>query len=215
VLTHQGLSTLSPLKSVVHVRDLLMAANVLPQVDRHLLLFEDWLAGWLAQITDPENRKVLHQYATWQVLRRLRATATDGPIGHYRAQNARRGLRVAAAFLEHLTSIDTTLAECRQGDLDRWFAHATRGDRRDLRSFLGWAIRTRRMPRLTMPPTLEPPPNPPGGAVCRRECWPHPGCDFHVVVIGVEVGHGAVEGGAVRADQTRQAGRTSVDPGPS
>lgn len=159
-LTHEGLSTLSPLKSVVHVRDLLMAANVLPPVDRHLLLFEDWLTGWLAQITDPEHRKVLHQYATWQVLRRLRATAADGPIGHYRAQNARRGLRVAAGFLEHLTSIDTTLVGCRQGDLDRWFAHATSGDRRDLRSFLRWAIRTRRMPRLTLPPTLEHTPKP-------------------------------------------------------
>jgi len=159
-LTHEGLSTLSPLKSVVYVRDLLIAANVLPHADRQLLLFEDWLAGWLTQITERQRRKVLHQYATWHVLRRLRATAAEGPIGHYRAQNARRGLRVAAAFLEHVASIDTAFIGCGQADLDRWFAHANSADRQQLRPFLSWAIRTRRMPRLTLPPTAEQTPKP-------------------------------------------------------
>ena len=45
------------------------------------------------------------------------------------------------------------------------------------------------------------------GAACRHEFWPHPGSDLYVVVVGVEVGNGAVASGAVRADQAGQARR--------
>lgn len=159
-LTHDGLSTLTPLKSVVHVRDLLIASGVLPPVDRHLLLFEQWLTGWLAGLADPEQRKLLHPYATWQLLRRLRQAAAAGPIGHYRDQNARLGLRVAAAFLDDLRARGLTLAGCRQADLDRWFATAPNSRQQALRPLLTWAIRTGRMPRLTLPPTREQPAKP-------------------------------------------------------
>jgi hypothetical protein len=77
----------------------------------------------------PEHGKILHRYATWHTLRRLRAAAATGPIGHYRDQIARRNLRVTAKFLEHLTDRGTALAECRQRDLDGWFAHASDSDK--------------------------------------------------------------------------------------
>lgn len=159
-LTHDGLSTLTPLKSVVHVRDLLIASGVLPPVDRHLLLFEQWLDGWLAGLADPEQRQLLHPYATWQLLRRLRQAAAAGPVGHYRDQNARHQLRVAAAFLDGLRAGGLTLADCRQADLDRWFATASSSRQQALRPLLTWAIRTRRMPRLRLPPTREQPARP-------------------------------------------------------
>lgn len=162
-LTHDGLSTLSPSKSVAHVRDLLIASAVLPPVDRHLVLFERWLTGWLTQIADhqrAEHHQLLHQYASWHILRRLRTAAANGPVGHYRDQNARHQLRVAAQFLDHLRGAELELAGCRQADLDRWFATATNARRQALRPFLTWAIRTRRMPRLRLPPTREQPPRP-------------------------------------------------------
>jgi len=152
-LTHDGLSTLSPLKSVVHVRDLLIAAGVLPPVDRHLVLFEQWLAGWLDRIIDPAQRQILQTHATWSVLRRLRASAQTGPLGHYRDQNARHQLRVAAAFCGHLRARGAELDGCLQADLDRWFATASISGKLALRPFLTWAIRARRMPRLKLPPT--------------------------------------------------------------
>ncbi|MFG2563212.1 hypothetical protein [Streptomyces sp. NPDC048496] len=43
-LTHDGLSQLSPARSVAHIRDLLMASGVLPQVDRHLTDLDAWHA---------------------------------------------------------------------------------------------------------------------------------------------------------------------------
>jgi hypothetical protein len=159
-LTHQGLSTLSPLKSVVHVRDLLIASGVLAPLDRHLVLFEQWLPDWLSQIGDPEQHKLLQQYASWHILRRLRTAAAEGPIGHYRDQNARHDLRIAAQFLDQLRARGAGLAGCRQADLDRWFATATSSRKKALRPLLAWAIRTRRMPQLRLPATREETPRP-------------------------------------------------------
>ena len=102
----------------------------------------------------------MHHYATWHVLRRLRHTASAGPIGHYRHQGARRNLRVAAQFLTNLAHRDRTLAACCQGDLDRWMAHATAPNITSLRPFLRWAITARRMPHLQLPPTNQPLPSP-------------------------------------------------------
>lgn len=159
-LTHQGVATLTPWRSASHVRDLLVAAQILTPVDRFLFLFEQWLPGWLEQIPDPEHRKTLTTYATWRILRGLRATAASEPIGHYRQQIARRQLRVAAAFLARLHENSLVLGDCTQGYLDQWFAQATEFDRSDLRPFLRWAINAKRMPRLQLPPTIASAPAP-------------------------------------------------------
>ncbi|MFJ7912710.1 hypothetical protein [Kitasatospora sp. NPDC096204] len=70
-LSHEGLSTLSPWRSVAHVRDLLMHSGVLPYRDRHLLLFERRLPEWLDAVENPEHRTLLHRFATWHVLHKL------------------------------------------------------------------------------------------------------------------------------------------------
>ena len=54
-LTHEGIATLQPWRSAIHVRDLLVAAGILPPVDRFLFLFEQWLPDWLAQIPTPST----------------------------------------------------------------------------------------------------------------------------------------------------------------
>ena len=151
-LTHEGVASLSPAKSSIHLRDLLVVAGILPPVDRFLFLFEHWLPSWLEQISDPEDRKILTAYATWRVLRGLRATAATGPVGHYREQIARRQLRAAAAFLTDLRENDLTLAGCTQRHLDRWFAQTREADRANLRPFLRWASNSRRIPALRLPP---------------------------------------------------------------
>jgi len=153
-LTHEGIATLNPWRSAIHVRDLLVAAGILPTVDRLLFLFERWLPTWLEQIPDPDHRKILTTYATWRILRGLRVTATNEPIGHYRQQIARRQLRVAAVFLERLGTDAIMLADCPQSSLDQWFAQARECDKATSRPFLRWAINGKRMPRLQLPPIL-------------------------------------------------------------
>lgn len=150
-LTHDGIATLSPVRSATYVRDLLVSAGVLPPVDRFLFHFEKWLPGWLAQVANPEHRQLLHAYATWRLLRDMRTIAAAGPIGHYRDQIARRQLRVAAAFLDVLSDSGLALEGCTQAMLDDWFAQATGADRDALRHFLRWARESRRMPRLRVP----------------------------------------------------------------
>lgn len=157
-LTHEGLSTLSLPKCVVHLRDLLIASGVLPPTDRHLMLFTQWHTPWLASISNPEHQETLRFYTQWHVLRRLRAAADAGSVGHYRDQNARVNLRVTAQFLDYLTTRGVTLTGCRQGDIDHWFATAASYQQHALRVFLSWAIRTKRAPSTRIPPVRELPP---------------------------------------------------------
>ncbi|MEO3780211.1 hypothetical protein ABGB16_26010 [Micromonospora sp. B11E3] len=154
-LTHEGLSKLSPWRSVIYVRDLLMATGILPPVDRFLLLFEQWLPAWLNLIEDIEHRKVLHRFATWHVLRKLRDAATRGPIGSYRNNIARYQLRTAAAFLAYLADRGHSLGECSQADVDYWFV-STVSSRTQVRPFLIWCMDQRQIPRAVLPPTGKP-----------------------------------------------------------
>lgn len=80
-----------------------------------------------------EQRKLLNQYSTWALLRRLRTAAAAGPVGHYRDHNARDHLRVAATFLDRLHDRSQTLADGQQADLDRYFASASTSARKALR----------------------------------------------------------------------------------
>lgn len=149
-LTHDGLDTLGPPKSATHIRDLLMECGVLPRVDRFLHLFEQWLPGWLASISDVEHRKTLERFATWEVLRNLRMTAAQKPIGNYRNQVSRDQLRQAAAFLADLASHGRSLPDCGQADIDRWLAD-TSAVRQQSRRFLRWAINRGHTRRLRLP----------------------------------------------------------------
>jgi hypothetical protein len=159
-LTHDEIAALQPWRSAIYVRDLLVTVGVLPPVDRELFLFQQWLPRWLATIRDDEHRRLLTRYATWHVLRQLRATARHKPIGHYRHQSARYRLRLSAAFLTDLDGQDLSLHTCTQATIDTWFAHATAHQRGALRGFLAWSIRTQLMPRLQLPRPLETPPSP-------------------------------------------------------
>ena len=153
-LTYDGLSTLTPWRSVIYVRDLLISSGVLPPVDRFLFLFEQWLPGWLTSIEDSEHHQALRQYTTWHVLRHLRDTAQHAAVGPYRNFNARGQLRQAATFLTDLATHGRGLADCAQADIDRWYATVSRVEQDLLRPFLSWAIRQHLTRRLRLPPVL-------------------------------------------------------------
>ncbi len=159
-LTHAGLDTLSPVKSVTYLRDLLVACGTLPPVDRFLYLFEQWLPGWLAAIEDDEDRQILSRFATWQVLRGLRTVSARRPIGYSRNQNARVLLRVAAGFLTDLHALGRDLKDCDQADIDAWFAQVSMSHNQAVRAFLRWAITGHHTPNLRLPPYPDTAPKP-------------------------------------------------------
>jgi integrase len=149
-LTHDGLSQLSPWRSVIHVRDLLTACGVLPPADRFQVLFEQWLATWLDGISNQQHRHVLNRFATWHTLRRFRAVTAGGDtVGYARNQAARNSLVQSAAFLAWLAARDQTLGQCTQADVDSWFAQPGHARDRTI-PFLRWCITHQEMPRLQM-----------------------------------------------------------------
>jgi site-specific recombinase XerC len=148
-LTHDGLSTLTPRRSVIHLRDLLIASGVLPPADRFLILFQQWLDTWLDDL-DPDHRKVLERFATWHILRRLRASSARAPIGYGRNQSARSTLVKAAGFCTWLTARGRTLSTCTQADIDAFFAQSHEV-RPGADTFLKWCVTNQAMPKLTIP----------------------------------------------------------------
>lgn len=150
--THEGIHTLEPARSAIYIRDLMVAAGVLPPVDRRLFLFEQWWPTWLETVEDREQHRTLRYFITWHVLRTMRAATTTSPLSHQRPQQARYQLRIAARFLTDLAAASQRLDTCTQAHLDRVLAHANHSTRTELRPFLQWAMRTRRMPRLQLPP---------------------------------------------------------------
>lgn len=157
-LTHHGIHSLPPQKSSIYIRDLMVTAGILPPVDKFLFLFEQWWPDWLDTIGDTEHRTTLRLFITWHYLREFRAKVrARGELGHAAPQFARAQLRVTAAFLNGLAARGRVLSETTQADLDRVFAHGRPHLRSTLRPFLRWAMNTRRMPRLNIPPQQEQP----------------------------------------------------------
>lgn len=155
-LTHEGVHSLPQRRSTAYIRDLMVTAGILPPVDKSLFYFEQWWRGWLDEIPDPEQRKMFRLFITWHYLRTFRARIdARGELGYAAPQLARHQLRTAAAFVAGLGEQGRSLADTTQADLDRLFAVGTPRLRDILQPFLRWAMNTRRMPRLELPPHVQ------------------------------------------------------------
>lgn len=149
-VTHETLNGMSPWRSVAYLRDLLMMHGVLPTSDRNLMLFERWLDEALTGITLPGHRQHLERFASWHIRRRLRRFADRGPVTGKQTGQARDEVRLAIAFLAWLHDRGRELADCRQADVDAWYAGAYTA-RRLTHAFLRWAMSSKLLPRLTVP----------------------------------------------------------------
>ncbi|WP_406000243.1 hypothetical protein [Streptomyces sp. NBC_00829] len=149
-LTHDGLSQLTPWRSVAYLRDLLMQTGVLPPADRQLLLFQRWLTEKLPAVGDTDHRRLLGLFAAWHIQRRLRTLAGRGPLTSDQIRQARDKIRLATSFLNHLTQRGRGLADCTQADVDTWYAGGYTA-RRLTHAFLRWAMRSKHAPALVVP----------------------------------------------------------------
>ncbi|MGW7754480.1 hypothetical protein ACWGK6_23610 [Streptomyces violaceusniger] len=158
-LTHQGLLEAPHWRTATYIRDLLMDSGVLPRVDRQIFLHQRWLSERLSTVTDPEHRHLLHRFATWHQLRRLRSKADKAPLGPSQTRYARCQINDAIAFLSWLSDRGRTPAQCRQADLDAWH---TETSNRAAQRFLRWCMDTGHMPKLVRAAqVLDPGPLPP------------------------------------------------------
>ncbi len=151
-LTHAALDELPASKPLTHLRSVLVATGALPARDEHFIQLERWTTQIVAARADPQEKEILHRYATWHVLRRLRHRIRGTHATHNQAGVARRNITAAVAFLNWLTARDLTLATCPQAGLDQWMAGASTSQRGPTGHFIRWA-KNQKLTSLDFPAT--------------------------------------------------------------
>jgi hypothetical protein len=134
--THQALDAHPRRRAADQLRQALVASGALPPRDEELARTGQWLTGILTAI-EPASRRLVQAYATWHVMRRLRASAGTGRRPHTYTAHARNNIRAAAAFTAWLARRGRSLQQCRQADVDAWLVTGPRAGQ--VRDFLTWA----------------------------------------------------------------------------
>jgi hypothetical protein len=151
-LTHAVIDELPDSKTLRHLRSVLVASGALPARDEILTRLENWIRRAVAGRPDAGHKQLLHSYATWHVLRRLRQRARDTPVTEHQAATAKDTITAAIAFLDWLGGRGLSLATCAQGDLDAWMAGASIARKGRTGHFVRWA-RSRRHTSVDFPAT--------------------------------------------------------------
>src|SRR5262249_23035792 len=133
-------------------------------------------------------RRLVQAYATWQVMRGLRASAAAAGRPRTPTAHARNNIRAAAGLLAWLRGRGTELAACGQADIDQWLR--TGPSACLARDFLAWAASRGPCQRLSIPtppratggrapaagprgwPPAGKPTSPGGCAPGHRHAWP-------------------------------------------
>ncbi|MER6942962.1 hypothetical protein ABT294_02950 [Nonomuraea sp. NPDC000554] len=149
-ISHDTLDELPSSKTLDHLRSVLVASGSLPERDERLVGLERWTATTLAARTDPNERKILHAYAVWHHLRRLRRRLNGARATHLQCLNVRSHVTAAANLLDWLSGTGLTLATCTQADLDRWATDDV-SYRHETGHFVRWALGHRHAHHLTFP----------------------------------------------------------------
>ncbi|MCF3105731.1 hypothetical protein IPZ58_29690 [Streptomyces roseoverticillatus] len=139
-LTHEALDELPEGKVVEHIRSVLVATEAIPQRDEQMVRVERLAKDLVASHATVEGRKILHRYATWHLLRRLRRRNRGKDITHTQLTVVRQHLRAAVHLLNWLDTQGLTLATCRQIDLERWMTSDDVRHRREAGNFVRWAL---------------------------------------------------------------------------
>jgi hypothetical protein len=148
-ITHETLDALPAGKTLDHLRSVLVATGALPDRDERLVKLERWIARTIDIQADPADRRVLHGYAVWHHLRRLRHRLGGMHATHLQALNVRCHVTAAANLLAWLRSQGRTLATCTQADLDRWATGSHASYRDETGHFVRWAVQHRHASELT------------------------------------------------------------------
>jgi hypothetical protein len=134
--THQALDDWPRRRAAGQLRQALIAHGALPPRDEELARTGQWLDSMLAA-TGPAARRTVQAYATWHVMRRLRASAARAGRPRTPTAHARNNIRAAVDFTAWLARHGRTLRQCSQGDIDTWLA--TGPAAAHVRDFLTWA----------------------------------------------------------------------------
>jgi hypothetical protein len=152
LLTHTVLDELDGGKPIEHLRSVLVAIGTLPHRDEQMARLERWITRTITARTTLEQREVLHRYAVWHILHRLRRRLGAKDTTHTQIVGAQRHVAAAIILLVWLTTKQLTLGTCQQRDLDTWIASEEATHRREAGHFIRWA-NTQKLTTLRFPTT--------------------------------------------------------------
>ncbi|WP_280465842.1 hypothetical protein [Nocardia brasiliensis] len=136
-ITHELLDELPQSSSTRYFRELLVATTVLESRPEPLHQLQLFVNRTLDQLP-AHRRAVIAPFAEWQIVRDARRRAARGRYSHGAAGADRRDIRAAIAFLDWVDTIDTTLDQLTQAQLDLWL-EANPHAHRTTSAFLRWA----------------------------------------------------------------------------
>lgn len=148
-LTHAEFDRLGSGGALAHLRSVLVATGALPARDEQMARLQRFVDDALTGRADVEQRQILHRYALWHLLRRLRRRNGDRDTTREQYSVVTQQVRDAGALLDWLAAQQLTLATAGQGDLDRWRSHAHCDQ---AGHFIRWAA-DQRLTTLTFPAT--------------------------------------------------------------
>ena len=154
-LSHTTLDELAATRNADHLRHQLIAGGLLPEIHHDLARFDTWTERFLATIDNDADRTIIATYIAWHHRRRLVRMIELNTLRPFSIRGARQLTRVAAQLLAWLNQRGVTLADCRQADIDEWFATGPMTRIHSI-TFLVWARATRRCRRQLRFPNHKP-----------------------------------------------------------
>ena len=151
-LSHAELDTLPHRPALDHLRAVLVATGTLPARDEWLARLERFIDQVLTATTDPDDRQILHRYAVWHLLRRLRRRTAARATTREQYNVVHQHVRAASIVFDWLASEHLTLHTCGQADLDRWRSSREASHREQAGHFIRWAA-GQRLTTLHVPAT--------------------------------------------------------------
>src|SRR5215813_13451032 len=164
-ISHEALDAHPHRRAADYLRHMLTAAGTLSARDEELARAGQWLGTAIEAIEPAADRRLVQAYATWQVMRRLRASAAAAGRPRTPTAHARNNIRAAAGLLAWLRGRGTELAACGQADIDQWLR--TGPSACLARDFLAWAASRGHCQRLSIPA----PPRATGPAISQDQRW--------------------------------------------
>jgi hypothetical protein len=135
--THQQLDDLPNTPTTRYIRDVLVAAAVLPPRDDRLEALPRWADALLAQAPLPQ-RKFLTPFTHWYLLHRIRRAHRHRPLRASTQHQMRSRLRRALELLDWLDEHGIPLGKLTQPELETWLEEGPE-KRCEVRSFITWA----------------------------------------------------------------------------
>jgi hypothetical protein len=159
-LTHQLLDQLPASPTLAHLRRVLVATGALPARDEQLLHLEQWITQTVEARDTASEGQVLHRYAVWHLLRKLRQRHRAAAAQHGRTPGTvpqttrrqddyvRQHVRAATAVFGLMREQGLTLASLTHPHLDRWAADRRFTDHQATGHFLRWAVASKHATRV-------------------------------------------------------------------